>query len=103
MCSSDLDIEVRSGDTIRISGSYEDAPKGGRIESVRIGVFQKGKWLKDWMLSDKIWHRSSEGNYFDVRINDPLSAGEYTLVFAINATGLPPTHNSRKIKLTVTQ
>jgi hypothetical protein len=32
-----------------------------------------------------------------------LAPGEYVLVFALNAAGLPPTHNSRKIHLSVTQ
>ena len=106
------EIEARSGDTIRISGEFRTplsikpstiSEIGGQIESTRIGVFQKGKWLKDWMINESIFSPSSDGTNFYVAITDSLPAGEYVLIFALNAPGLPPTHNSRKIRLTVTQ
>jgi hypothetical protein len=106
------EIEAHSGDTIPVSGEFrtpssikpEITPKqGDQIESIRIGVFQKGKWLKDWMVDENIFSPSSEGTNFNVAITDPLPAGEYVLVFALNASGLPPTHNSRKIRLKLTQ
>jgi hypothetical protein len=106
------EIEARSGDTIRISGEFRTplsikpstiSEIGGQIESIRIGVFQKGKWLKDWMINESIFSISSDGTNFNVAITDPLPAGEYVLVFALNAPGLPPTHNSRKIRLKLTQ
>lgn len=96
-------IAVRSGDSIRIKGDFILAPKGGRIDSLRIGVFQKGKWLKDWKVSDNVWYESSDSTFFNLNIVESLPSGEYVLVFALNAAGLPPTHNSRKIHLTVRQ
>lgn len=96
-------IDVRSGDKIRINGDFIVAPHGGQIDSLRIGVFQNGKWLKDWNTNEKVWYESSDGAFFEIWIVDQLPPGEYVLVLALNATGLPPTHNSAKIHLTVRQ
>lgn len=92
-------IDARSGEKIRINGDFMVAPRGGQIDSVRIGVFDKGRWLKDWKMANNSWSSTSEGSFFDVTIDESLPPGEYTLVFALNAPGLPPTHNSRKIQL----
>ena len=101
------ELMVRSGDTIRISGEFKIPTSiqfaTPQIDSIRIGVFLKGKWLKDWMMNENIFSPSSDGIYFSVAMADPLPAGEYVLMFALNAPGLPPTHNSRKIRLTITQ
>lgn len=96
-------LEARVGDTVRLSGEFFTPVTGGRIDSCRIGVFQKGKWLMDWMIPEKFWYPSSDGTYFEVRLKQSLSPGEYVLIFALNAKDLPPTHNSRKIKLTMIQ
>ncbi len=96
-------LESRSGDSILFYGYFYSPPRGGQIRGCRIGVFQKGKWLEDWMLPERFWYPSSDGEFFTVRAKNSLAPGEYVLVFALNAAGLPPTHNSRKIHLTVTQ
>ncbi|MFM7671881.1 MAG: ArnT family glycosyltransferase [Bacteroidota bacterium] len=94
-------IEARSGDSIRFRGEFLVPPSGGKTESCRIGVFQNGKWLEDWNLPSEIVYPSSDGAYFNTTIKQSLPPGNYTLVFALNARGLPPTHNSRKIQLTI--
>lgn len=96
-------IDARSGDSIRISGNFTIPPTGGTIESGRIGVFQNGKWLMDWAIPKECWYLSSDGYYFRTVVHQDLTPGKYVLIFALNAPGLPPTHNSRKIQLTVRQ
>lgn len=67
-------------------------------DTVRIGVFKNGKWLKDipttltplQMLNEK------EGD-----IGFQLPGGDYYLRFAINRGDRYPTHNSAKIDLSV--
>ena len=94
-------IEARSGDSIRISGWFRLPSIGGQIESCRIGVFQNGKWLADWGVEGKIWYPSSDSEEFIITLKQNLPPGNYVLVFALNARGLPPTHNSRKIQLII--
>ena len=94
-------IEAQSGDSIRLSGTFLLSPTNGKIDSVRIGVFQNGSWLADWKLPRNCWYLSSDGYYYDVSIKQTLPPGNYVLLFALNAPALPPTHNSRKIQLTV--
>lgn len=96
-------VNSRSGDSIRFSGFFYSPPRGSKIQGCRIGVFQKGKWLEDWVLPEVFWYPSSDGNFFTVQVKNSLAPGEYVLVLALNAPGLPPTHNSRKIKLQVSQ
>ncbi|MFM7711119.1 MAG: hypothetical protein ACKO5C_09405, partial [Ferruginibacter sp.] len=94
-------IEVQSGDSVRIAGNFLPAPAGGKIEACRIGVFQKGKWIMDWLIPQACWYLSSDGYYFSVAVHQSLAPGNYVLIFSLNAAGLPPTHNSQKIQLTV--
>lgn len=96
-------IEVRLGDSIHFSGNFLMPSIGGKIESCRIGVFQQGRWLEDWDMPEKIWYPSSDGTYFNATVKQSLAPGKYVLLFALNAHGLPPTHNSPKIQLTVNQ
>lgn len=99
----DLNLEARSGDSIRISGELLSPPIGGQIESCRIGVFQQGRWLEDWDVPGKMRYPSSDGEYFKAAMKQSLAPGKYVLLFALNAPGLPPTHNSPKIHLTIHQ
>ncbi len=96
-------MEVRSGDSLRLWGTFHRPAKGGQIESCRIGVFQNGKWLEDWMIPNNSWYLSSDGEYFNASVKPSLPTGKYVLLLALNAPGLPHTHNSRKIRLTITQ
>ena len=96
-------IIARSGDSIRLAGEFFRARNGGRIDACRIGVFQYGRWIEDWMIEGTCWYPSSDGEYFTVNHKQSLPPGEYILIMALNAPELPPTHNSRKIKLKITQ
>lgn len=96
-------MSAKTGDSIRFYGSFHRPVKGGRIENARIGVSQDGKWIEDWMLPNNIWYPSSDGEEFNASVKQILPPGNYVLILALNAPGLPPTHNSRKIKLTITQ
>jgi len=96
-------LEARVGDSIRLSGTFDRPVKGGQIESCRIGVFQNGKWLEDWSVEGEIWYLSSDSEEFKTTLKQTLPPGDYVLVFALNAPGLPPTHNSRKIHLKIVQ
>jgi len=100
---STTSMSAKTGDSIRFYGTFHRPVKGGRIENARIGVFQDGKWIEDWMLPNNIWYPSSDGEEFNTSVKQILPPGNYVLILALNAPGLPPTHNSRKIKLTITQ
>jgi len=100
---STTSMSAKTGDSLRFYGTFHRPVKGGRIENARIGVFQNGKWLEDWSVAGEIWYPSSDGEYFRTTLKQSLAPGNYVLVFALNAPGLPPTHNSRKIKLTIVQ
>lgn len=95
------EIEVKTGDSIIFYGNY--ITRGGESDSLRIGVFQKGKWLMDWGVDRRQYDQPSYNGTFGFSKEQQLSPGEYVLIFALNAEGLPPTQNSRKIKLTVTE
>jgi hypothetical protein len=96
-------MSAKTGDSIRFYGTFHRPVKGGRIENARVGFFQDGKWIEDWMLPNNIWYPSSDGEEFNTSVKQILPPGNYVLILALNAPGLPPTHNSRKIKLTITQ
>jgi hypothetical protein len=96
-------MSAKTGDSLRFYGTFHRPVKGGRIENALIVVFQNGKWLEDWSVAGEIWYPSSDGEYFRTTLKQSLAPGNYVLVFALNAPGLPPTHNSRKIKLTIVQ
>lgn len=100
---STASLSAKTGDSLHLYGTFHRPVKGGRIENARIGVFQEGKWIEDWMLPNNIWYPSSDGEEFSADIKSTLPPGNYVLIFALNAPGLPPTHNSQKIKLTITQ
>ena len=99
----DYNLQARSGDSIHLSGTGVIPRIVGKVEACRIGVFQNGKWLEDWNIAENIWYPSSDADYFKTTIKQSLPPGNYVLVFALNASGLPPTHNSRKINLEIVQ
>jgi hypothetical protein len=96
-------LSVGRNDSLFLSGKYIPAALGGKSDSLRIGVFQKGKWLKDIGIDRKYWEQTGYKGWVRLAVKHDLSPGEYILLLALNAKDLLPTHNSRKIRLTVDQ
>jgi hypothetical protein len=71
-------------------------------DTVRVGVFKNGKWLKDYPtdLTPLKMLKEKEGN-IPIGLALDLLPGEYYLRIAINRGNRYPTHNSEKIELVV--
>lgn len=69
-------------------------------DTIRIGVYQSGKWKKDIYTSLSL-KEMVERKKIAVIINPGLAKGNYFLRFAINSSYRNATHNSDKIKLIV--
>ncbi|HNU13414.1 MAG TPA: hypothetical protein PKI55_03075, partial [Chitinophagaceae bacterium] len=101
-------VNIREGDeftldcSFAIPGYYSNfIRKSANLhDTIRIGVYQSGKWKKDiyTILSLK---EMVERKKVAVIINPGLVKGNYFLRFAINSGYRNATHNSDKIKLIV--
>jgi len=101
-------VNIREGDeftldcSFAIPGYYSNfIRKSANLhDTIRIGVYQSGKWKKDiyTILSLK---EMVERKKVTVIINPGLVKGNYFLRFAINSGYRNATHNSDKIKLIV--
>mgnify|MGYP000873047130 CR=1 FL=1 len=70
------------------------------LDTIRIGIYQSGKWEKDIYTSLSL-KEMVEQKKASVIINPGLAKGNYYLRFAINSGYRNATHNSDKIELTV--
>jgi hypothetical protein len=69
-------------------------------DTIRIGIFNKGGWVKDFFTQLDL-KQTNDVRQMALRINPQLSNGKYYLRFAINCGYNNPTHNSDKIELEV--
>lgn len=73
---------------------------GSATDTIRIGIFQKGKWQRDLFTLLDLAALAREPET-ELTIQPGLSAGNYDLRLAINHGAYFPTHNSEKLKLKV--
>jgi hypothetical protein len=69
-------------------------------DTIRIGIFNKSGWVKDFFTSLGL-KQMNDKKQTGLRINPQLPHGKYYLLFAINCGYNNPTHNSDKIELKV--
>jgi hypothetical protein len=69
-------------------------------DTIRIGIFNKSGWVKDFFTSLELKQMNNK-KQTELKINPQLPNGKYYLRFAINYGINNPTHNSDKIELQV--
>lgn len=103
------EINCKRGDSLSIQGAVELPYRYGRFieeyqgnlkDSIRIAVFNKKGWVKDFMTEAKLSSLRAGGE-FRLSIRTDLPAGKYNYLIAVNCGHYPPTRNSKKYRLTI--
>ena len=105
---SNRKIEIIQGDELNVNASLSlDAEyKNALLKldpekfSIRLGVFQKNKWVKDIMLKISPGELANTHHVL-IKAKPQLKKGKYFMRIALQAGRYPSTHNSEKISLVI--
>ena len=96
------DDEIVINTILFLDDAYKNALKNldpGKF-SMRLGIFQKNKWVQDIMLKIEP-AQLVNANHFIIKANHQIKKGKYFMRIALQAGDYPPTHNSEKITLEI--